>query len=1045
MDIEIQQKQLDDLAMTWRIFNGGSRLELFFNHTTKPPRTIFAADETTFMQTVVAHNLQQHTSYFGLQGRRADLSQPGTNADISTLRWLYIDIDSVKPSKELCSSDSEKACALEAAKKITSDCIAGGYQEPILMDSGNGYWLFFRIPDIPINEENRAEIAARLKAWGAKITGIYKGQFPSADIDGGIYDLRRITKIPGTKIFNKNEAEGRPQRTSTIISAHQPIPDQKLFEAFMSLDLPAEETHKTQETYQHTNSEKLHPERITEKCYTLDFIRNQALSAVSLPHNIRLALSTVSNALDDLNHGLAFIRPILQNCPDYSEEKTRYYLQQNVGKSGPYSCEKFKELAIEHFKGFEPGRCNCQLPPHGKSKPSPIRHAYPSMSDMAEAFNSIDWNRDDSFQKLLQLKSFAGEWFQYFDSGDSEEFLRAHKQDLCVRIDTIRSLVKSGSSEEADDRSVADVLVAIAEARSTYFKDADGNVFAEIQVDNHTETHHIKGKGFQSWLRREFYNEKGKGVSAQPVSDAVLTIEAKHLFSCDQHPVFVRVGGDDTKIFIDLCNEKWEVVEISPDGYRVIQQSPVKLRRSSGMMPLPYPVEGGSLSILKDFLNLMNPDDWKLIAAFIIACGRPSGPYPILCIQGEQGSAKSTACRLIRELIDPSSTPLRQTPRESRDLMISAINSWVLAFDNMSNIPLWLSDLLCRLATGGGMSVRTNYEDMDETLFQATRPIILNGINSVTSEPDLADRSISVQLAAISEDNRKTEADIMRRFNKEKPLIFGAVCSAVSIALKNLSTTKLQRLPRMADFAIWSVAAEPAYCQPGEFMKVYSGNRQSAIDESLSSSPVMDSVVQMTEETGFSVWEGTSSELLQILNEKVGDKIQRSKSWPKEPNHLIRKLNKATPQLRSRGITIEHDRKWNRRKLRIIKGSQFTVITVMDVKNQVQPTENINKTNMTVKNNLPSCLGDLPSCDAVTVMVSSPGNGNHDGKNNNHDGNNVAGTALPSWSNTVKNQTVKVNHDGNDGNDDKFASLYTDEIIPINSADPPKPMRRYVI
>lgn len=1042
MDIEISEKQLEDLKMTWRMFSGGSPLELFFNHKTKPPRTVFTADENEFLQNTIAFNSQEFTCYFGLQDRRADLKQSGTNADISVLKWLYIDIDPVKPSKQLCSSDEEKALALEAARKITGDCISGGYAEPVLMDSGNGYWLFFRIPEIKIAADNWAEIAARLKAWGLKITGLYLNQFPGVDIDAGIYDLRRITKVPGTKIFNKNEAEGRPQRLSSLISTHEPTPDQKLYDSFMKLEThPIEEPAKPQEPYHQATGDKLHPERITEKCYTINFIRNKALSGVSLPHNIRLALSTIANGLDDLNHDLQFIRPILKGCPDYDETKTKYYLQQNVGKSAPYSCEKLKEIIHDHFNDYDPAQCNCNLPPHGKAKPSPVRYAYPSMQDMAEAFNKIQWNQDDSFQKYLQQKDFAGNWFQYFDGKECEEFLRAHKADQGLRVDTIKSLIKGSS--ETDDRSISDILIEIASDQAVYFKDSDGNLYAEMEVDSHVEIHPINGKGFETWLRREFYKAFKKGCSAQPMIEAILTIEAKYSWDCDTNPVYVRIGGDSKTIYIDLCNPEYEAVEITATGYQIIKKSPVKFRRSSGMMPLPYPVAGESLSLLREYLNLKNPEDWKLIAAFVVACARPTGPYPVLCLTGEQGSAKSTACRLIREIIDPSSTPLRQIPREGRDLMISAVNSWVLAFDNMSQIPAWLSDLMCRLATGGGMAIRTMYADMDETLFQATRPIILNGINSVTAEPDLADRSIPVSLATIGETDRKTELEILEKFNQVKPQIFGALCQAVSVALKNISTTKLTKLPRMADFALWATAAEPAYCQPGEFMVAYSGNRQSAIDESLASSPVMDAILQMTDEPGFREWEGTPTELLQLLNEKAGDKIQRSKSWPKEPNHLSRGLNKAAPQLRSREISIETIKTTGgKRKIHIHKGRKVTATIATQVEKYTQQADIDNENAVAIKNKLPPLSQLLPPLSNFTATQPPADSG---GKINT-----VAVTMrevavskdLPPLSNNKQNQFVAgiILQSGDSG--DKFTSFNADEIIPIFTTDPPKPRMR---
>ena len=1040
MEVEVSQKQLDDLSRAYRLFHAGSPLEVFFNHQSGKCRTVFINDEEEFLQQTIAHNSQEFTTYVGIQPRRSGLSQAGTNQDITGIRWLYLDLDPVKKSSDLCSSNEEKALAYETAKKIADDSIIQGYKPPVVIDSGNGFWCFFLIPEIQVTATNRSEIEARLKTWGAQMVERYSTK--KVKIDPGIFDLRRITKIPGTRIFNKKEAPGRPQRVSGFITDHEPIEDEKLYNDFMTISVEEQQQHYHQSDAAQA-PDKLNPERIFERCYSICFLKQKAESGNSLPHQIRLALSTISNGLDDLNHDLRFLRPILQGCPDYNEGKTRYYLQQNMGKSAPYSCEKLREITAEHFNDYDPAMCNCNLPKRGTSKPSPIRYGYPVIEDMAEAFNSIQWDISDPFQKHLQLKSFAAEWFQYFDNNDTEEFLRSHKKDQNIRVDTIKSLIKNNSTdEEADDRSISDILVDLADARSTYFKDADNNVFAEIQVDDHVETHHIKGKGFQSWLRREYYNERGKGISAQPLSDAVLTIEAKHLFTCAQYPVFVRIGGDDDKIFIDLCNEKWQVIEINSDGYQIINQSPVKFRRSSGMLPLPYPVEGGSIGILQKFLNLMNPDDWKLIASFIIACGRPTGPYPILCIQGEQGSAKSTACRLIRELIDPSSTPLRQIPRESRDLMISAINSWVLAFDNMSNIPLWLSDLLCRLATGGGMSIRTNYEDMDETLFQATRPIILNGINSVTSEPDLADRSIQVQLKTISEDDRKTEADIMTRFNQEKPLIFGAICRAVSIALKNLSSTKLARLPRMADFALWSTAAEPAYCETGEFMKVYSGNRQTAIDESLSSSPVMDAIMSMAEEDNFTKWEGSPSELLNLLNDKAPERLQRSKAWPKEPNQLTRLLNKGAPQLRSRGVAFNQIRKKHKRKIQIIRACEniVTTVTLDEKQPQVDDIIKNNGVTMNFKSSSPFDKTSSPGKNTVTLF---PGKGDDDlGRVTM----NQAGVTM-NIKNTVtlnseENQTVTgIFPKGDDGND-VSAHFYNRENIasvsgtPINDGKP---------
>jgi len=106
------------------------------------------------------------------------------------------------------------------------------------------------------------------------------------------------------------------------------------------------------------------------------------------------------------------------------------------------------------------------------------------------------------------------------------------------------------------------------------------------------------------------------------------------------------------------------------------------------------------------FLNLKSDNDFVLVVAWLVAPLRNSGPYPVLALSGEQGSAKSTLTAILRELLDPNTAPLRALPREDRDLFIAATNGHVLAFDNVSGLPAWLSDTLCRLATGGGFAVR---------------------------------------------------------------------------------------------------------------------------------------------------------------------------------------------------------------------------------------------------------------------------------------------------------------------------------------------------
>jgi hypothetical protein len=215
-------------------------------------------------------------------------------------------------------------------------------------------------------------------------------------------------------------------------------------------------------------------------------------------------------------------------------------------------------------------------------------------------------------------------------------------------------------------------------------------------------------------------------------------------------------------------------VEIDTAGWRVIGDPPVRFRRAAGMLPIPMPIRGGSATTLRSFLNVRTDADFVLIVAWLLAVLRDCGPYPIIVLSGEQGSAKSTFSALLRALVDPNSAPLRALPREDRDIFIAATNGHVLAFDNISGLPAWISDTLCRLATGGGFAVRQLFTDQDEILFDACRPVILNGIEDIVTRADLADRTIFLTLEPIPEERRQPEQALWAAFGAERPHILGA-------------------------------------------------------------------------------------------------------------------------------------------------------------------------------------------------------------------------------------------------------------------------------
>jgi hypothetical protein len=211
------------------------------------------------------------------------------------------------------------------------------------------------------------------------------------------------------------------------------------------------------------------------------------------------------------------------------------------------------------------------------------------------------------------------------------------------------------------------------------------------------------------------------------------------------------------------------------------------------MLPMPMPEEGGCLDVLRPFVNVATDEEWRLLVSWLLAALRPRGPYPALGVHGEQGSAKSTLVRVLRSLIDPNVAALRSTPRDERDLVIAANNGWLIALDNLSHLQDWLSDALCRLATGSGFATRELYSNAEETIFAAQRPIVLNGIEELATRADLLDRAILLYLPTIPEEKRQDEQAFWQAFEQARPHILGALLDIVSAALGTLPTVSRRK------------------------------------------------------------------------------------------------------------------------------------------------------------------------------------------------------------------------------------------------------------
>ncbi len=472
----------------------------------------------------------------------------------------------------------------------------------------------------------------------------------------------------------------------------------------------------------------------------------------------------------------------------------------------------------------------------------------------------------------------------------------------------VRDVVQSAAKGEPRQRTFLTGLLGEIEL----WHDDRDEPYITLPQDRHRENWPIgqRSRPFRRWLSKKFYEATGEMLSSHGLADLTSLLEGKAVYDGPCYQVFRRTAAHEGRFYLDLGDEKWRAVEIGADGWRVVDTPPVKFRRAKAMHPLPVPRRSAAADLARLLLPYLNvkAEQWPLVAAWLAAALRPSGPYPLLKLLGEQGAAKTTTARVLRALIDPNAAPVRAEPRDGRDLMLAAHNGWVLCLDNLSYVRPWLSDALCRLSTGGGFSTRTLYTDEDETIFDACRPVILTSIEEIGARSDLLERSLIIELPTIQEGARRAEKSFWSEFEAARPLILGALLDVVCGAMRRLPEVECRsgvELSRMADFAQWGEAAEwPLGLEPGTFAEAYAANREDATQVALEASPVVAALLRLLQKTPRV--EYTASELLGKLWE-ADPQSGTSPGWPKTERVLSQILKRVAPNLRQIGVVAVQD------------------------------------------------------------------------------------------------------------------------------------------
>ncbi len=453
--------------------------------------------------------------------------------------------------------------------------------------------------------------------------------------------------------------------------------------------------------------------------------------------------------------------------------------------------------------------------------------------------------------------------------------------------------------EHGNKKSQSTLLIELG-SLGRLFHDMSGDAFSEINIDGVMATMKVRSREYGEYLGNAFYALTSKGVSATAISDAKNTLDAKAKYDGECAVCAVR-AHKSKKIHIDIGCDKRLIIEVSAEGWKVVPKSSVKFVRKRGMTALPMPAKTGDVSLLKKYLNVRE-GDFSLILGWLLCCLGGVRPFPILIFQGEQGTGKSTNTRVLRDLSDPSSVPLRSPPKDVQNLLVSAGNSHIVAIDNLSGLKNDISDALCRLSTGGGIDVRALYTDDEQHLLDIQKPVIINGIDDIAGRPDLSERSFILNLPVISSTNRRTESEIWSEFEADKPVIFAGLLNGLVSGLKHFDQVTLAEKPRIADAAHWITACEVDLDMSGNFIEAHKINQRKATEDGIEASPVGSAILEFMKDK--SSWNGTPTQLYTALSNIANQTLTDTRSWPQSPKGLRNIIKRLMPSFRVVGILI---------------------------------------------------------------------------------------------------------------------------------------------
>ena len=479
--------------------------------------------------------------------------------------------------------------------------------------------------------------------------------------------------------------------------------------------------------------------------------------------------------------------------------------------------------------------------------------------------------------------------------------------------------------------NMTDKLIKVGMDGGKLFHDTDRTGYLAVSNKGKGVTiFRTDGGELKSLLAERYFSQYGRAASDKSMKESTGVLNGLAVFRGEEIPLSNRVAWRGENIVYDMSNEQREEVKIGVGGWKVHNSTIPSFKRWAHQSGQARPATGGDINDIFKVINVVEKDRLMTLV-HIVASLVPDIPHPFIVLGGEQGSAKSSASRMFKSLIDPSVIEVASMPGKEDTMHQILSKHWYLIFDNVSWIQDWQSDAFCRAVTGMADSARKLYTDADDHIFKYKMCMGLNGITSLVSRPDLLERAVVLELAPIDDSRRRSEKDINATFEEMKPGMLGAMFDVLGRAMGIYEMVKLDSMPRMADFARWGCAISEAlgYTQD-DFMVAYRQKITESNEDAIDATPVAGLIIELMAD--IPRWEGTASNLYDALRGIVQGKDMSVRDFKgmKSPDSLGKAFGRISPNLRRVGINWSKMERSSKKRGYIIKKHDTSKLMTLD-------------------------------------------------------------------------------------------------------------------